>query len=152
MSDKKIITTDQPLTIAQSKLLSALLDTLVPPSDDNQKLGAGELDLVAYLEEQEPEAVPLIKQVIDSFEDDFFSSSLEDRYQLMVQFSLTNPSLFKALLFHTYAMYYQDDRVMAGIGLVGGAPFPRGNDSVPGDLSLLDQVVENTKGYRRVGG
>lgn len=150
MNEDTIITTDQPLTAAQKGRLAALLNTIVPPSNDTKMPGAGELDLMQYIEEQEPEVAPLINQVVDCFGDDFISGSLDDRHQLMERFSHDEPDLFNVLLFHTYAMYYQNDRVMAGIGLVGGAPFPRGNDAVAGDLSLLDKVVENTKGYRRV--
>jgi hypothetical protein len=150
MTNTRIISTDQLLSVQEMKKLNALLNVLVPPSTDGKMPGAGDFDLMAYLVEQGVDALQLIKPPLDNFDSEFLASSPDERHQLVVDFSIAEPALFEAFLFHAYAMYYQDDRVMAGIGLVGGAPFPRGNDSEPGDLSLLDKVVENTKGYRRV--
>jgi hypothetical protein len=150
MTNTKIISTDQLLSVQEIEKLTALLSVLVPPSANGKMPGAGEFDLMAYLVEQGVDALPLIKPTLDYFDSKFLASSFDERHQSVVDFSTAESALFEALLFHTYAMYYQDDRVMAGIGLVGGAPFPRGNDSVSGDLSLLDRVVEKTKGYRRV--
>ena len=148
--DSKLITSDQPLTSEQAELLSSLLNVIIPPSDDGVMPGAGELDLVSYLREQTPEVVATIRQASSFFEFDFPSKSATERHQLVVEFSVTEPEMFNTLLFQSYACYYQNDRVLTGLGLAAGPPFPRGNSVDSGDLTTLDKVVRNAKGYRRV--
>tara|TARA_B100000497_G_scaffold41176_1_gene47932 strand:+ start:335 stop:799 length:465 start_codon:yes stop_codon:yes gene_type:complete len=148
--DSNVITSDQPLTSEQAELLSSLLNVIIPPSDDGVMPGAGELDLVSYLREQTPEVVATIRQASSFFEFDFPSKSATERHQLVVEFSVTEPEMFNTLLFQSYACYYQNDRVLTGLGLAAGPPFPRGNSVDSGDLTTLDKVVQNAKGYRRV--
>ena len=148
--DSNVITSDQPLTSEQAELLSSLLNVIIPASDDGVMPGAGELDLVSYLREQTPEVVATIRQASSFFEFDFPSKSATERQQLVVEFSVTEPELFNTLLFQSYACYYQNDRVLTGLGLAAGPPFPRGNSVDSGDLTTLDKVVQNAKGYRRV--
>lgn len=148
--DSNVITSDQPLTSEQAALLSSLLNVIIPPSDDGVMPGAGELDLVSYLREQTPEVVATIRQASSFFEFDFPSKSATERHQMVVEFSVTEPEMFNTLLFQSYACYYQNDRVLTGLGLAAGPPFPRGNSVDSGDLTTLDKVVQNAKGYRRV--
>ena len=148
--DSNVITSDQPLTSEQAELLSSLLNVIIPASDDGVMPGAGELDLVSYLREQTPEVVATIRQASSFFEFDFPSKSATERHQLVVEFSVTEPEIFNTLLFQSYACYYQNDRVLTGLGLAAGPPFPRGNSVDSGDLTTLDKVVQNAKGYRRV--
>ena len=148
--DSNVITSDQPLTSEQAELLSSLLNVIIPPSDDGVMPGAGELDLVSYLREQTPEVVATIRQASSFFEFDFPSKSATERHKLVVEFSVTEPEMFNTLLFQSYACYYQNDRVLTGLGLAAGPPFPRGNSVDSGDLTTLDKVVQNAKGYRRV--
>ena len=148
--DSNVITSDQPLTSEQAELLSSLLNVIIPASDDGVMPGAGELDLVSYLREQTPEVVAVIRQASSFFEFDFPSKSATERHQLVVEFSVTEPEMFNTLLFQSYACYYQNDRVLTGLGMAAGPPFPRGNSVDSGDLTTLDKVVQNAKGYRRV--
>lgn len=148
--DSNVITSDQPLTSEQAALLSSLLNVIIPASDDGVMPGAGELDLVSYLREQTPEVVATIRQASSFFEFDFPSKSATERHQMVVEFSVTEPEMFNTLLFQSYACYYQNDRVLTGLGLAAGPPFPRGNSVDSGDLTTLDKVVQNAKGYRRV--
>ena len=148
--DSNVITSDQPLTSEQAELLSSLLNVIIPASDDGVMPGAGELDLVSYLREQTPEVVAVIRQASSFFEFDFPSKSATERQQLVVEFSVTEPEMFNTLLFQSYACYYQNDRVLTGLGLAAEPPFPRGNSVDSGDLTTLDKVVQNAKGYRRV--
>ena len=68
----------------------------------------------------------------------------------MDAFSKAHPVLFSGLLLHTYTCYYQDDRVLEGMGEAAGPPFPRGNTVEMGDLSLLDPVVRQSRTYRKL--
>ena len=146
----ELIKTDSPLTEKQKQLLSAFLDTLIPASKDGRRPGAGETDFIVWLQERAQELVPLLVSVLDGLGEDFGSKSIEDRVTQVQDFGASHPELFEGLIFHTYACYYQDDRVLTGIGLDTRPPFPRGNSIESGDLALLDPVLEGSRTYRRV--
>lgn len=143
------IATDHPLTTAQQQTLSALLDTLLPASDDGFMPSARELDFIGYLNEQAAEFVAALVVITGSFDEEFPGASLTDRCAAVGAFSAAQPELFQALLFHVYDCYYQDSRVLEGIGLAAGPPFPRGNAVDAGDLSLLDPVMQVSRSYRK---
>jgi hypothetical protein len=146
-----IISTDHPLTRAQQILLAALLDTLVPASDDGAMPSAADVRFDAYLLAQAEDFVPLLISALQRFEPSFVDLPLADRCERVREFSASDPLLFTALLTRVYDCYYQNDRVRAQIGVVTGAPFPQGNQVAPGDLSLLDPVIANSERhvYRR---
>ncbi|MDA1076633.1 MAG: hypothetical protein O3A63_18055 [Proteobacteria bacterium] len=145
----QIIATDHPLTPSEQQILAALLDPLLPATEDGRMPSAADLDLVGYLAESAPEIVPQLAGIVGCFDQTFTGLSLEDRYALVTDFSQTQPHLFEPLLRHTYTCYYQDERVLIGIGLSGSPPFPTGNTVEAGDLSLLDAVVSKTRSYRK---
>jgi hypothetical protein len=148
MTDK-VIATDHPLTTTKQQTLSSLLDTIMPASDDGHMPSARDLDLMGYLNEQAQEFIPVLVEIVGHFDDQFYSLSAADRYAVVDAFSQDRPELFRALISHTYACYYQDDDVLEGIGLAAGPPFPRGNTVEAGDLSLLDPVLRNSQTYRK---
>jgi hypothetical protein len=142
------ITTAHPLSSAQERRLSALLDTVLPASEDGAMPSARELDFLAYLVEQSAEFMPALAQILDYFDDEFSDQSLADRVALVKEYTKTDTHAFNGLLFRIYDCYYQDDRVRGLIGVLPGAPYPRGNDIKPGDLSLLDTVLAQPRSYR----
>ena len=149
MTDESIISSDHPLAAPQRHIFKAILDTLIPASDDGAIPGAGEFDVAAYINEKSPEFAPRLREIVGCFDDDFASQSLEVRCELLAAFQNSRPDLFEPLLFHTYARYYQEDRVLTGIGSKAGPPFPEGNTVKSGDLSLLDPVGKLNKQYRK---
>lgn len=146
MSD--IISTDHPLTASEQTVLSALLDTLVPASEDGRMPSAADVDFEEYLRTQAEEFVPGLKSVLHHFDSEFPDLSISERSERVSGFSASNPALFQGLLTRVYDCYYQNDQVRARIGVVTGAPFPQGNQITPGDLSLLDPVIEQSKRHR----
>ena len=144
-----LITSDHPLNEAQRKTLAALLDTLVPPNEEKALPGAGDVDLVAWLQAREDDFLAALSDLLTTFEDSFAALDYADRHQQVQRFSEAQPELFGALLFNVYGCYYEDERVKQAIGMGAGAPFPRGNTVEAGDLSLLDPVIEGSHAYRK---
>ena len=143
-----VIATDHPLTESQRQTLSALLDTLLPASEDGMP-SAEELDLMGYLVATAEDFIPLLAEIVGSFDEAFADLSLAQRLPLVETFSTTRKELFDGLLLHVYGCYYTDDRVLEGIGMAAGPPYPRGNTIESGDLSLLDPVMEKSPTYRK---
>lgn len=150
MSD--FIATDKLLNQTQKVIFDALVDTLVPASEDALMPSASELDVLGYIVASAPNFAPQLAAIVDSFDNEFATSGEARRIQLVKAFEQAQPQLFGELLFHTYARYYQDARVLDCIGLAAGPPFPRGNTIAAGDLSLLDPVMKKSHGYRKVAG
>ncbi|MDP6621292.1 MAG: hypothetical protein QF754_03365 [Alphaproteobacteria bacterium] len=145
------VTTAHPMSGARQRRLSALLDTVLPASEDGTMPSAGELDFPAYVLEQSEAFMPALARIVDHFDDEFPDQPLSARLALVEEYSRTDAQAFNGLLFHIYDCYYQDDRVRELIGVLPGAPFPQGNVVEPGDLSLLDAVLARPRSYRRAG-
>jgi hypothetical protein len=139
-----IISTDHPLTRAQQILMAALLDTLVPASDDGMP-SAADVGFDAYLLAQAEDFIPTLISALQRFESSFVDLALTERCERVREFSASDPALFQALLTRVYDCYYQNDRVRVQIGVATGAPFPQGNQVAQGDLSLLDPVVAHSE-------
>jgi len=148
MTNEKITSTAL-FNDTQIQHLPALLDTILPASTDGAMPSAGEFDFPAYISEQAPDFAPALGEIVDHFDGEFADRPLTDRVALVQEFASADAKAFNDLLFHIYNCYYQDDRVRALIGVMPGAPFPRGNLIPSGDLSLLDGLAERSRGYRR---
>lgn len=146
--DESVIATDSPLDTSQQAKLVALLDSIIPPDPERNLPGAGDMDLVSHVSDQSPESMVLLVKTVDYFDDDFVKLDSAERHPLVQSFSEQKPGLFSEFIFHTYACYYQNDHVRAGLDLAPGPPFPRGNDLISGDLSLLDEVLNRPPMYR----
>ena len=72
------------------------------------------------------------------------------RERLVATLRSDDPSFMRALAMHTVTCYYQDDRVLAGLGMEPRAPFPRGYEVHSGDLSLLDPVRRRGRIWREI--
>jgi hypothetical protein len=147
-----LITSDHPLNAAEQSLLGALLDTLVPASDDGEMPSAADLGFAHYLLTQAQDFTPALQIILARFDNAFCGLPMARRVELVQSFSIEDPQSFAALLTHVYDCYYQDDRVRQAIGMVQGPVFPQGNDVMAGDLSLLDPVIANSEQhqYRKI--
>ena len=146
MSD--LISTDHPLSEEERRTLRALLDTLLPASDELGMPSAAETDFDDYLKSQASDLLPLLKDALACFDEQFADLPLAERVERVRAISADQPEQFMALLPRVYDCYYQDDRVRHKIGVVTGAVFPQGNEVMPGDLSLLDPVIERSDSHR----
>jgi hypothetical protein len=147
MSDN-LIASDQPLTPDERLILNAILDTLLPASSERGLPSAGDLDFVAHMERRDIDFLRSLPDLVGRFGGDFPALPYAERHTIMTKFSQTEPQAFEGLLFHAYACYYENDRVLIAIGSKGGPPFPSGNTVEAGDLSLLDPVMKGDHHYR----
>lgn len=145
------VSADRPLSERQQSLLAALLDALIPASGDGTMPSAADVDFKRYLSTQAADFVADLTSILGRMDPAFPELSLGERCERLTEFSADEPQAFQNLLSRVYDCYYQDARVRSEIGVVTGAVFPRGNRIIPGDLALLDPVIENASrhGYRK---
>ncbi len=148
-------THDPQLSQDQKRLLTTVLDEIIPPSRDGLLPGAGEVGLVRYLEQvlqRTPALGPVITGGLSSIRDlagrrgsqSFGSLSSQDRREVLTELGTTQPAFIPTLVLHTYAGYYQDARVVEALGLEARPPFPKGYDLGPTDFALLDPVRQRS--------
>jgi gluconate 2-dehydrogenase subunit 3-like protein len=134
--------------------LASVLDELIPPSDDGKLPGAGEIGLARYIAqalEKTPMLRPMLVQGLADVEDlarnrygkRFAALSKPEKVAVLNEQGFLFP-----LLLHTYAGYYQNARVLEGMGLEARPPHPQGHQMEPDDLTLLDGVRRRRKLYR----
>ena len=140
-----------PLGEQQQSSLAALLDALIPASKDGTMPSAAEVDFKRYLRTQAADFVADLTSILGWLDPAFPDLSLSERCERLTELGADEPQAFQNLLSRVYDCYYQDDRVRREIGVVTGAVFPQGNQIIPGDLALLDPVIENASrhGYRK---
>ena len=146
-----LVSTHHPLSEQEQLLLSVLLDTLIPASKDGTMPSAADVDFKYYLSTQAADFVADLTWILGKLDPVFPDLLLSERCKQLTEFSANEPQAFQNLLSRVYDCYYQDDRVRREIGVVTGAVFPQGNQLIPGDLTLLDPVIENATrhGYRK---
>lgn len=138
----------------QKRVLTSVLDEIIPPSADGRLPGAGQLGLAGYVVEavqKMPELAAMVAQGLSDLDDQarrrnaasFAALSREDKLQLLNEWSFVLP-----LTLHTFTGYYQQARVVEALGLQARAPHPNGYQMEPNDLSLLDAVRRRPKLYR----
>ncbi len=153
IDDDNLISSDgassHSLDASQRGRLVALLNTLIPGSDDPAMPGAGDLACAEFFTAlPQPEFLQRV-EFLNELEGNFETQPLAERVLFVQQLSETQPDAFRAILNQAYGFYYQDPDVMRRIGMIGGAPFPHGNSVPAGDLSLLDPVIAANHRYRK---
>jgi hypothetical protein len=158
MTDDKIIQTDHPLSEDQKSVLDALLNLIIPSSGDGRMPGAAEMDFLGYLVGDESGFLPKLVQVLNAIVDaadsshgkSFTEINESDQLDLVNSLRSSKGELFNRLTNQVMACYYQNDRVMRGLGLEPRPPFPKGNQVDEGDLSLLEPVRQRGEIWRKV--
>jgi hypothetical protein len=152
-------TRDRCLSERQERALASVLDEIIPPSDDGRFPGAGELGLAGYIEQaqqQTPELRQVIVQGLSAIDElagrrgsqGFASLSKQDKLEVLNQLAATEQAFLPSLIFHTYAGYYQNARVVEALGIEPRPPHPKGYEMEPSDLGLLERVRQRAKLYR----
>ena len=144
-----LIASDAALDAEQREILEALVDTIVPASEDGRMPSARECGFAGYLARNAPEFLPELAGILADFDSAFATQPARLRYERVKAFSEQEPEPFNRLLAQVYGCYYQEERVLTAIGLRAGPPFPNGNTLEPGDLSLLDPVLNSPAHWRR---
>jgi len=151
-----IISTDAPLTADQRGIVQAVINLIIPVSDDGRMPSAADYDMIGYIAAHSPHHLPAIANDADKldraahekFEAGFVEMTFAEQLQLCESLRSDSPDLFRALATDTAICYYQQDAVLEALGLGARAPFPQGYSVKTGDLSLLDPVRSRGPIYR----
>ena len=149
---------DDVLTADQARSLPILLDMIIAPDPSRGMPGAGELDLIGYLVEFQPDQITAIRAELDQLDHEarkqygrgFADLEQGERDRLVTRLRAEDPEFARSIASETMACYYQDDRVVLALGMEARPPFPKGHEVDPGDLSLLDPVRKRKPLYRDV--
>jgi hypothetical protein len=142
---------DPGFSAEQEQVIAALIDAIVPPSDDGRLPGAAALDLVPHVERsvrQNPMLRPVVEYGLSAIGElaaargasGLQGLSRADWTAVLREFTATDQFFLPAFLFLVYGGYYQHDRVVSALGLEPRAPHPKGHEMAGDDWSLLDPV------------
>ena len=101
------------------------------------------MGLVRYIEQQAPELRPTIVQGLSALDElasgrgarDFAALSREDKLEALNELAAAQPAFLPGLILQSYVGYYQNDRVLEGLGLEPRPPYPDGYKMEPTDLT-----------------
>ena len=158
MSSDDIIGSDATLNSAQQRTFVAILDMIIPASDDGRFPSAADMDVLGYIAKTDPQLLDTVRTELDrlnAVSEDLYGVVFGDagethRQGLLDEKRGVEPQFLGGLALQTVTLYYQDDRVMEAIGMEARPPFPKGFEVVAGDLSLLDPVRARGQIYRDV--
>ena len=158
MSSDDIIGSDATLNSAQQRTFVAILDMIIPASDDGRFPSAADMDVLGYIAKTDPQLLDTVRTELDQLNavsEDLYGVVFGDagethRQGLLDEKRGAEPQFLGGLALQTVTLYYQDDRVMEAIGMEARPPFPKGYEVVAGDLSLLDPVRARGQVYRDV--
>ena len=142
-----------------SGTLAGVLDLLIPRSGDGRMPGAGELGLATRIQQiaqREPGLRAALEAGVRALAElargrgapGFAALSGSDRLALLNEVAAAQPGFLPGLIFHTYVVYYQEGRVLEGLGLDPRPPFPTGHSLEPFDPALLEPARRRGKLYR----
>ena len=145
------------LAAEAKRVLSGVLDQLIPARPDAELPGAGELGVGEVVIRAQGDALPVLAAVLGELDAqassrgaaDFTELPDEERATLLDEVATRNPGFLPGLVFHAYTAYYQQPRVVEALGLEARPPHPKGYELEMGDLGLLDPVRERKGLYRK---
>ena len=143
-----VIGSDSLMTATQRALFEVVVDMIVPASADGTKPSAAEVGVLDSIAERQPEDLPVIARDIGRLDAaarerhgaGFTEIDAVSRQAVVEAMRADDGTFLRNLAMHTVTCYYQDDRVLAAIGLEPRPPFPNGYEVVAGDTDLLEPV------------
>lgn len=144
------------LTPARRETLRAVLGLLVPASPDGRMPGAADMPQVLQYVAKVAGELPALCEGLDRLEHDALArhgaafAALDDasRSAVLDEFAARHPAVLQRLGLEAVTCYYQQDRVIEGLGLEARPPHPIGYQVIAGDLTLLGPVIARGKIYR----
>lgn len=161
-----IIGTDSPVSAVQRATLDAVLNMIVPASEDGRLPSAVEVGVLDHIRDAASGApaagdpahdlIDTLGEELDRLDDQartqfggaFAELAADDQETLVSNIRSNDPRFMSGLAMVTVTCYYQHDRVLEALGMEARAPYPQGYEVVSGDLSLLEPVVQRGKRYR----
>jgi len=136
------------------RTLIALLNLIIPPSEDGKMPSAADVGFFAYMHSEN--IVPWIREGLLSIVEESYTKygqefsvlSASEQTQLIDRLRRILSRFFSRLTTQVMQCYYQHDHVLEAIGLGARPPFPQGYRVEEGDLTLLESVYERGKLYR----
>jgi hypothetical protein len=135
----------------QQRILVAVLDALIPPSEEPRRPGAGAVgvgDHVAGVLARSPEHEPLVAAGLSALGVGFLDLAPRARADALSALAASQPGFLPFLIFQTYRAYYQTPAVLEALGLPPRPPYPQGYAIEPSDWTLLARVRARGKLYR----
>ena len=150
------IATDRALGEAERRIFDTLLGMIVPASADGRKPSAAEVDVLGYIVEREGGMLPTLRQELRAVDARaqaetgraFLDLTAAEQQTVVAAARAEAPEFLRGLALCAVTSYYQDDRVLAALGMEARAPFPTGYEVPSGDLSLLAPVRGRGTIYR----
>lgn len=146
------------LSESEKCTLDTLVDLIIPASEDGRFPPASEFDVWDYVESVAPQFMRQFQRELERLNAHAiaeygaaFSELLPaDAHTVAQVLRVSEPDFLDELAKQVVSCYYQQDRVLVGIGMEPRPPFPLGYDVHPGDLSLLEPVRKRGQMYRDV--
>ena len=155
MSDQ--ITLTEALSAKDVATLKVVLDAILPADTVRNMPSAGEDDIADKIAgEIRAERVGLVKAGLAGLVERARSkhgAALEELesaqvVDLYTECESSNSTFYQTLSAVAIQRYYQNPKVMVGLGMDPRPPYPKGFEVPRGDFSLLDQVKKRDKIYR----
>ncbi len=150
--DNKIVS--ENLNEEQERTLIALLNLIIPPSEDGKMPGAADVGFFAYMHNENlfpwirEGLLSIVEESHNQYGQEFSALSGSEQTQLIDRLRRRYFRFFSRLTTEVIQCYYQHDQVLEAIGLEARPPFPEGYLVEEGDLTLLEPVYERGKLYR----
>jgi len=142
------------LTEEQERTLNALLNLIIPPSEDGKMPGAADVGFFDHMDSHEIRPwiqeglLHVVEESQATYGKELSALNGAEQGQLIDSLRGRFRQFFNGLTTQVINCYYQHDDVLEAIGLEARPPFPNGYPVEEGDLALLEPVFLRGKIYR----
>ena len=148
----------EAISPARRAVLERVLDMIVPPLPARGLPGASQVGVLARLLGEGRGALPQTLRELDQLEArasaeqgcGLHEMPLPALQALVDAARAADPAFMQPLALEAVTCYYQDERVLAAIGVEPRPPYPQGYQVIGGDLELLAPVRRRGPIWRQV--